>query len=107
MYYKYQLLTGSVADLGFPVEGHGPIRMGHGPLMQVLFGENVCKNERIGSCRGACTWHAPLDPPMRMFQKYTYCSQMNGLLALSLIAPTIQCNKGSNPMDVAKLFIKI
>ena len=27
-------------------------------------GENVCKNKRIGSHRGACTRHAPLDPPM-------------------------------------------
>ena len=25
---------------------------GHGPPMQVLFGENICENERIGSCRG-------------------------------------------------------
>ena len=28
--------------------------------MWVLFGENVCKNERIGSHRG---WHAPSTPP--------------------------------------------
>ena len=25
---------------------------GHGPPMQVLFGENICENERIGPCRG-------------------------------------------------------
>ena len=25
---------------------------GRGPPTQVLFSENVCKNERIGSCRG-------------------------------------------------------
>ena len=31
-----------VADPGFPVGGRGP-------LMQALFGENVCENERIGS----------------------------------------------------------
>ena len=51
----------AVADPGFSMGGgggHGPIR-GHGPPMWVLFGENVCKNERIGSCRGACAWYAP------------------------------------------------
>ena len=37
---------------------------GHGPPTQVLYVENVCKNERIGSRRGACVRHAPLDPPM-------------------------------------------
>ena len=46
---NYQL--NAVADPGFPVGGHAPIR-GHGPLMWMLFGENVCKNERIGSHRG-------------------------------------------------------
>ena len=40
-----------MADPGFPVGGGGsPTR--------VLFGENVCENERIGSRRGACTQHA-------------------------------------------------
>ena len=28
--------------------------------MQTLFGENVCKNKRIGSHRGACTGNTPL-----------------------------------------------
>ena len=32
---------------------------GCGPPMRVLFGKNACKNERIGSDRGVCTWHAP------------------------------------------------
>ena len=32
-----------------------PFWGGCGPLMWVLFSENVCENERIGSCRG----HAP------------------------------------------------
>ena len=39
---------------------------GHGPPTWALFGENVCKNERIGSHRGACAGHAPLDLPMDM-----------------------------------------
>ena len=39
----------SVADPGFPVGGRAPIRGEHGPPTWALFGENVCKNERIGS----------------------------------------------------------
>ena len=42
----------------FPWGGRAPIR-GHGPLMWALFGESVCKNERIGSHRGACAGHTP------------------------------------------------
>ena len=52
-----------MADPGFLVGGgRAPISGGggRGPLMQALFGENVCKNERIGSHRG---WHAPRTPP--------------------------------------------
>ena len=32
---------------------------GCGPPTRALFAENVCKNERIGSCRGACMRYAP------------------------------------------------
>ena len=35
-----------------------PLR-GRRPPTQALFGENVCKNERIGSRWGACTSGAP------------------------------------------------
>ena len=35
---------------------------GHRPPMRVLFGENVCENERIGSHRG---WRASGMPPLR------------------------------------------
>ena len=45
----------TVADPGFPVGGGG-----RGPLMQALFNENVCENERIGGMRPA----RPLDLPM-------------------------------------------
>ena len=40
--------------------------LGGRPLMRALFGENVCKNERIGSHRGGrAPGHAPpQDPPM-------------------------------------------
>ena len=45
--------TSSVADPGFPVRGHGPVR-------GALFGKNVCENERIGSRRGGML---PARPP--------------------------------------------
>ena len=41
----------AVADPGFPVGGVDRLG-GCGPPTRVLFGENVCKNERIGSRRG-------------------------------------------------------
>ena len=48
----------TVADQGFPVGGRGP-------PMQVLFGKNVCENERIGSRRGGmCRKILDVDPPM-------------------------------------------
>ena len=37
---------------------------GHGPLMWVSFGENVCENERIGSSRGGVPGRPTLDLPM-------------------------------------------
>ena len=47
----------AVADPGFPVEGRGP-------PTRVLFGENVCENERIGFHSGGVYPARPLDPPM-------------------------------------------
>ena len=47
---------------------------GREPLTQVLFGENVCENERIGSHREACIRHAPLDPPMTDTRETGYSS---------------------------------
>ena len=50
----------AVADPGFPIGG-APSCWGRRQLpTQALFGENVCKNERIGSCWGA---HAGNTPP--------------------------------------------
>ena len=43
---------------------------GHGPLTWALFGENVCKNKRIGSHGGVCAGHAPLDPPMNLLSQH-------------------------------------
>ena len=46
----------AVSDPGFPRGGGGGVDPlgGHGPPTWALFGKNVCKNERIGSRRGAC-----------------------------------------------------
>ena len=46
-------------DPGFSVGGCGPILGGFWPPTWALFSENVCENERIGSCRGGMCWHAP------------------------------------------------
>ena len=60
VYHDGKTRPDAVADPGFPVRGRAPVRGGHGPPTWVLFGENVCKNERIGSHRG---WRAPGTPP--------------------------------------------
>ena len=58
---------------------------GLGPLMWVLFGENICENERIGSHSGG---HAPgmptLDPPMQIDEVSTW-------LPPSFVAPLAGC----------------
>ena len=41
---------GQIQD--FPLGGTNPHWRGHQPLTQALFGENICKNERIWSCWG-------------------------------------------------------
>ena len=43
----------AVADPGFPVEEE------RRPPTQVLFGKNLCKNERIETCWGGGTGSAP------------------------------------------------
>ena len=40
----------SVADPGFSVGG------GRQPPTRMLFGQNICRNERIGSCWGGAPW---------------------------------------------------
>ena len=54
----------TVVEPGFPVEGAWTRYRGCGPPTQVLFTENVCKNERIGSHRGGMHQAHPLDLPM-------------------------------------------
>ena len=49
--------------------GANPRWRGHQPLTQVLFGENICKNERIWSCWGGGRGRAHrkllyVDPPL-------------------------------------------
>ena len=68
---EYKRFQVSVVDPGFPLGGVHPLG-GRGPPTWALFSENVCENERIGSHRGTCTRHAPLDPPMSVFIKITY-----------------------------------
>ena len=53
-----------MADPGFPVGGGVHPLEGRGPPMWALFGENVCKNERIGSHGGRVLGMPALDPPM-------------------------------------------
>ena len=50
----------TVADPGFPVGGGGAKPLGgRRPLTWVLFGENICENERIGSCWGGARRRRP------------------------------------------------
>ena len=46
-------LQGWIQD--FPWGGANPHWRGHQPPTQALFGENICKNERIWSCWGGGT----------------------------------------------------
>ena len=61
---NYSLVPGNMtgADPGFPVGGGGRQRP-----TQALFGENICKNERIWSCWGGGGVRRKLlyvDPPL-------------------------------------------
>ena len=46
--------VGDRGESRFPVVVWTHLELGRRPLMWVFFSENVCKNERIGSYRGAC-----------------------------------------------------
>ena len=54
---------------------------GRGPATQVLFGKNVCKNERIGSRRRPCTGHAPPTSANEISSENIESSLVNCLLA--------------------------
>ena len=58
----------SGADPGFPIGGGAnPRWRGHQPPTHLLFGENICKNERIWSCWGGGGARRKLlyvDPPL-------------------------------------------
>ena len=62
-----------VADPGFPVGGVPSHWGGCQPPMWVLFGKNICENERIGSCWGGGA-HAGGTPPgsANKYGRYIY-----------------------------------
>ena len=64
----------TVADPGFPVRGSQPVGgRGDRSPTQVLFGKNVCKNERIGlgPVRGG---HVPGTTPRSTNENYRGCA---------------------------------
>ena len=79
-----QIILNAVADPGFPVGGGGG---GRRPLPWVLFGKNVCENQRIGSRFGGGHWRPPPDLPMRCHfenMKITklLCYQRNRIISI-------------------------
>ena len=58
-----RIMTIAGLDPGFPVGDVDPFQGGFWPPTWAHFSENVCENERIGSCRGRAPAR-PLDPPM-------------------------------------------
>ena len=60
--------------------GIDPFKGGHGPLTQVLFGKNACKNERIRSHMGVC---APgTSPKIHQCVLSGFCIIRNSLVSL-------------------------
>ena len=59
-------------DPGFSVGGKWTHFGGFWPPTWALFSENVCENERIGSCRGRIPVRPPLDPPMPLQKLMTF-----------------------------------
>ena len=66
---------------------------GHGTSMWALFGQNVCKNERIGSRREGMHPAHPLDPPMVIVINYHY----DGLKMICVFC--ISCTEKSRPLN--------
>ena len=66
-----------------------PLGGGHGPLMRVLFGENVCKNERIGSRSvGVRRKFLYVDPPLVLFL-FSLSLNMNIYLSVTTLKTKI------------------
>ena len=76
-----QSITISGPDPGFSVGagGPGPILGEFWPPTWALLSENVCENERIGSCRGNMHRHARLDLPMHL-SKWNVCTKCKYIL---------------------------
>ena len=66
----YSSFQGRIQD--FPLGGANPHWRGHQPPTQVLFSENICKNERIWSCWGGGGW-APETFVCRSATAFTTC----------------------------------
>ena len=58
-FHIFRLNTNPGPDPGFSIGGGMDPFWGGWPPTWALFSENVCKNERIGSCRGVCTGMPP------------------------------------------------
>ena len=85
----------TVVGPGFPVGGGVHPLGGHGPPTRALFGENVCKNERIGSHGGGgggVRPARPLDPPMH-YVKDLRTTVICGLINLRTCFGTLGFNK--------------
>ena len=83
IYYRMQ---GRIQD--FPLGGGGganPHWRGCQPPTQALFGENICKNERIWSCWGGARWKLLyVDPPLVCDKKNPTTQHYNCNLSLAL-----------------------
>ena len=58
----------SVADPGFPVGGErGPVMRGVDPQCGCFSAKMYAKTKELGPVGRVCTWHAPLDLPMEIY----------------------------------------
>ena len=80
-----------MADPGFPVGGAEPLGRPQ-PPMWVLFGKNICENERIGS-RWGCAGSTPLD--LLMLHVPDVC---HTFFPLCVQAYVIAINQSSTPI---------
>ena len=78
------VFQGAGPDPGFSVGGAWTHFGGFWPPTWALFSENVCENERIGSCRGRAPAR-PLDPPMRGLGEIDCCFVLQLCLMFAIL----------------------